>query len=141
MYDRQSWPQNYTKQPGQGQKIVHSRETVIRAAKMLAGGMSYTETAQILNVNRTTLWRWRDRKLFRKTYEKELAYYRLEKLKEDQRKYKELEKTLLPLLNSPNPYIAQQAALKILNSPFVRAAEREIFFANGMKEQDQDDQD
>ncbi len=141
MYDRQSWPQNYTKQPGQGQKIVHSRETVIRAAKMLAGGMSYTETAQILNVNRTTLWRWRDRKLFRKTYEKELAYYRLEKLKEDQRKYKELEKTLLPLLNSPNPYIAQQAALKILNSPFVRTSEREIMFADYMKERDQDDQD
>jgi len=105
-------------------KITHSPDTVVQAAKMLAGGITCEETARELHVNRTTLWRWKKRKLFKKNYNKEIAYYEMERLKEDKRRFDELAERLLPLLDSPNAYIAQQAARQLLNSPYMKEFEK-----------------
>lgn len=126
MDGRQNGTQNFIEKSGRGSKIVHDPETVVRAAKMLAGGITYEETARQLHVNRTTLWRWKKRKLFKKTFDKEKAYYEMERLKEEKRRYEELAERLLPLLHSPNAYIAQQAARQLLNSPYMKEVEKMI---------------
>ena len=56
-------------------KITYGPEYIVRAARMLCSGMSYTETARELNVHRATLWRWSKKDLFKKTYEDELEFY------------------------------------------------------------------
>lgn len=105
-------------------KTTHGPDTVVQAARMLADGLTYEEVAKELNVNRTTLWRWKERELFKEAYKEEADYKEAERLQEEIRELKAFQERWLPLLNSPNPYEAQRAAIAIMNSRYGKEIEK-----------------
>lgn len=105
-------------------KITHSPDTVVQAAKMLADGITSEQVAKELHVNRSTLWRWKERELFQKAYKEEADSKAAERITEEIRQMNEFLNRWLPLLNSPNQHEAQRAAIMIMNSRYGKEIEK-----------------